>query len=417
MKKNKRYWIFSAWVLGCIICTAAVQPSKTQFEADRTVLLQRIKTIQQILQKTETKKKEGLGQLNALNTQIESNALLVQAIGRELRAINQESQQRQKVVARLAKDLEQLQKEYAAMVYVGSKALHDIHTLMFIFSASSFHNLVQRLRYVKQYARIRQKHFLEINRAKTLLQVQQATAQQRMQAKKELLDRRQAESIKLTRLKAQQTQLVGKLAQQHEHLAKELQQRNKAVKRLNKLITDIIQQELLAQAQAAPPTPKAPFLDTPPNTQNAPAATPQAGKKITILFRKSQGTLPWPVKKGFMSRKFGVSPHPVLQNVQVENMGIDIQTSRGAQAHAIFEGVVKAIAFVPGMNRIVVIQHGAYHSVYAKLAHTTIRVGQYVQAYTPLGTVYTDAQGTTELQLQLWQGTQKLNPAWWLSKQ
>jgi murein hydrolase activator len=55
--------------------------------------------------------------------------------------------------------------------------------------------------------------------------------------------------------------------------------------------------------------------------------------------------------------------------------------------------------------------------VYAKLAHTTIRVGQHVQAYTPLGTVYTDAQGTTELQLQLWQGTQKLNPAWWLSKQ
>jgi murein hydrolase activator len=415
MKKNKRYWIFSAWVLGCIVCTAAVQPSKTRFEADRTVLLQRIKTIQQILQKTATKKKEGVGQLNALNTQIESNALLVQAIGQELRAINQESQQRQKAVASLAKDLEQLQKEYAAMVYVGSKALHDIHTLMFIFSASSFHNLAQRLRYVKQYARIRQKHFREINRAKTLLQVQQATAQQRMQAKKELLDRRQAENIKLTRLKAQQTQLVGKLAQQHEHLAKELQQRNKAVKRLNRLITDIIQQEL--QAQAASPTPKAPLIDAPSITQNAPAATPQADQKLTALFRKSQGKLPWPVKKGFMSRKFGVSPHPVLHNVQVENMGIDIQTSKGAQAYAIFEGVVKAIAFVPGMNRIVIIQHGAYHSVYAKLAHTTIRVGQHVQAYTPLGTVYTDAQGTTELQLQLWQGTQKLNPAWWLSKQ
>jgi murein DD-endopeptidase MepM/ murein hydrolase activator NlpD len=200
-------------------------------------------------------------------------------------------------------------------------------------------------------------------------------------------------------------------------LAKELQQRNKAVKRLNKLITEIIQQELRAQAQAVSPTPKATFIDAPPITQNVPAATPQAGEKLTILFRKSQGKLPWPVKQGFMSRKFGVSPHPVLHNVQVENMGIDIQTPKGAQAYSIFEGVVKAIAFVPGMSRIVIIQHGAYHSVYAKLAHTTIRVGQYVQAYTPLGTVYTDAQGTTELQLQLWQGTQKLNPAWWLSKQ
>jgi murein hydrolase activator len=414
MKKNKRYWIFSAWVLGWIICTAAVQPSKTQFEADRAVLLQRIKTIQQILQKTETKKKESIGQLNALNTQIESNALLVQTISQELRAINQEIQQRQKGVVSLAQDLEQLQKEYAAMVYVGSKALHDIHALMFVFSAPSFHNLVQRLRYVKQYARIRQNHFREINKAKALLQAQQASAQQRMQAKKELLENRQAENIKLTRLKAQQTQLMGKLAQQHKQLAKELQQRNKAVEYLNKLITNIIQREL--QAQEAPPAPRAPFLNAPPATQNAPTTTPQADKKLTVLFRKSQGKLPWPVKKGFMSRKFGVSPHPVLHNVQVENMGIDIQTSKGAQACAIFEGVVKAIAFVPGMHRIVIIQHGAYHSVYAKLTHTTIRVGQYVPAHTPLGTVYTDAQGTTELQLQLWQGTQKLNPAWWLSK-
>ena len=147
--------------------TTVAQPSKTQFEAERAVLLQRIKNIQQVLLQTETKKREGMGQLNALNTQIESNALLIQTIGQELSTINQEIQQRQRTVARLAQELAQLQKEYAAMVYVASKALHDIHTLMFIFAAPSFYNLVQRLRYVKQYARIRQKHFLEIEKTTT----------------------------------------------------------------------------------------------------------------------------------------------------------------------------------------------------------------------------------------------------------
>ncbi len=414
MKKNKRYWIFSALVLGWAALAAAAQPSKTQFEAERTVLLQRIKTIQQILRQTETKKKEGIGQLDALNTQIESNALLIQAIGQALRAINQEIRQRQKVVAGLAKDLAQLQKEYAAMVYVGSKALHDIHALMFIFSAPSFHNLVQRLRYVKQYAHIRQKHFREIKKARASLQAQLAAAQQHRQAKNKLLQSRQAERSKLTSLKAQQTQLIERLAQQHKQLAKELQQRNKAVKRLDKLITNIIQQTL--RAPVAPSPSKTLPPSTPPTIQGAPAAAPQAMKKLTALFRNSRRKLPWPVKKGFISRKFGVGLHPVLRNVQVENLGIDIQTSKGAQAFAIFEGVVKAIAFVPGMNRIVIIQHGAYHSVYAKLKHTTIKVGQYVQANTPIGTINTDAQGTTELQLQLWHGTQKLNPVWWLSK-
>ena len=410
MKKNKQYWIGRALVLGCIISTAADQPSKTQFEAERKVLLQRIKTIQQILRKTETKKQESVGQLNALNIQIESNALLIQLINQELRAIDQEIQQKKRTTAILTRDLTQLQKEYAAMVYIGAKALNDIHELMFIFSASSFHNLVQRLRYVKQYAHIRHKHYLEIKKTKASLQVQQAAAQQRMQAQKKLLHNRQAERSKLTSLKTQQAQLIEKLTQQHTQLTKELQHRNKAVKRLDKLIKEIIQQAL--QAQEAPPS------STRPTTKGPPTDNPKAvhTKKLTALFRKSRGKLPWPVKSGFISRKFGVGLHPVLRNVQVENLGIDIQTQKGAQVYAIFEGVVKAIAFVPGMNRIVIIQHGAYHSVYAKLRNTTIKVGQYVQAYTPIGTVATDALGTTELQLQLWNNTQKLNPSWWLSK-
>ncbi len=63
------------------------------------------------------------------------------------------------------------------------------------------------------------------------------------------------------------------------------------------------------------------------------------------------------------------------------------------------------------------VQHGAYRTVYAKLKDTCVKAGQQVQAQAPLGTVATDAQGTTELQLQVWQETQKLNPAQWLRAQ
>lgn len=412
MKNNKRYWICGALLLGWI--TAAAQPSRTKVEAERKILLQRIKNIQQILRQTETQKKAGMGQLSALNGQIESNALLLQTISQELGVINQEIQKKQRAVAGLAQELAQLQKEYAAMVYVGATTLHDIHALMFIFAAPSFHSLVQRLRHVKQYARIRQQHYLEIEQAKAALQVQQADATQRMQVKKKLLLSRQTEKNKLNDLKKQQTQLIAKLAQQHTQLAKELQQRNKAVQHLDKLLTAIIQREL--QAQAALPRPETQSPNTPPTTQRAPTPVYKAisTKKLTSLFRQSRGKLPWPVKTGFVNGKFGIHPHPVLRDVQVENLGIDIQTQKGAQVYAIFEGVVKAVVFVPGMHRVVIIQHGAYHSVYAKLVHTTVQVGQYVQAQTSIGTVHTDAQGITALQLQLWQNTQKLNPTCWL---
>ncbi|MEM9416976.1 MAG: peptidoglycan DD-metalloendopeptidase family protein [Bacteroidota bacterium] len=405
MKKNKRAWIIGIWMVAIGWLTAEARPSKTKFEADRAVLLQRIKNIQQILRQTATKKKAGIGQLQALNGQIESNALLIKTLSQELKGIDQAIQQKQRTIATLERDLVQLKQEYAAMVYMGVKSLQDINQLMFIFAASSFHELVQRLRHIKQYTRTRHQHFLEIEKVKAALQIQQTAAAQRRQAKTALLKTRQAEKGKLNRLKTQQTHLVGKLEQQQTHLAQELEQRNRAVKRLDKLIKDSIQ-----RAKRPKPAPGAS-----PRPLSA-STKPRNMKKLTGLFRQNRGKLPWPVKTGFISSKFGIGGHPVLRNVQVENLGIDIQTQTDARVHAIVEGVVTTIAHVPGMHWVVIIQHGAYRSVYAKLKHTTVKQGQYVQTQTPIGTVHTDAQGTTELQLQLWKGTQKLNPAQWLCK-
>jgi septal ring factor EnvC (AmiA/AmiB activator) len=137
----------------------------------------------------------------------------------------------------------------------------------------------------------------------------------------------------------------------------------------------------------------------------------------TAAFTQHRGKLPWPVKTGFISNKFGIQPHAVLRNIQVENLGIDIQTQEESIVHAIFGGIVKTIAFVPGMNQVVIIQHGKYHTVYAKLKSTSVNEGQHVESQGPIGVVYTHKNGLTELQLQIWKGIQKLNPAGWLSKQ
>ena len=141
MKKNKRTWSKAIGVLMVCWLTAAKPSGKRQFEAERKVLLQRIQDIQQILQQTATKKKASIGQLNALNGQIESNELLIKTLSQELQSIEQGIQQKQQAIAVLTQDLAQLKQEYAAMVYVGAKSLHDVHQLLFIFAAPSFHQL------------------------------------------------------------------------------------------------------------------------------------------------------------------------------------------------------------------------------------------------------------------------------------
>ncbi|MEM7055560.1 MAG: peptidoglycan DD-metalloendopeptidase family protein [Bacteroidota bacterium] len=385
--------------------TVQAQPSKTQFEQERKTLLQKIKSIKQILAQTAAKKKATTGQLTAINQQIEANDLLIQSISHEVRVINQQLAQQLCTIAMLERVLAQLKKEYAAMIYLGAKVINDIHTLLFIFSATSFQELVQRLRSVKQYAKIRQKHFYQIKRMSTRLQARRGELEQQVLGKKALLQKRREEQTKLISLKQQQKKLITALEQQHTKLHRELTRRNVAVERLDKLITDIVQQGLAVAKQ--------------PAQQNSvklgpkPALTP-AAKKLALNFAQNRGKLPWPVETGFISNQFGIRFHPVLRTVKVENLGIDIQTQEGATAHAIFEGIVKTIAFVPGMNRVVIIQHGAYHTVYAKLKSTIVKVGQQVQAQEPIGVVCTNKDGITELQLQLWKGTQKLNPAWWL---
>jgi len=120
------------------------------------------------------------------------------------------------------------------------------------------------------------------------------------------------------------------------------------------------------------------------------------------------------VERGFISQGFGRHNHPVLKGVVVENRGIDIQTTQGAAARAIFEGKVITVATVPGMNNIVMVQHGEYFTVYAKLKSVSVSPGQTVKLKDVIGTVYTGQDGTTELQFQIWKNSSNLNPAIWL---
>ena len=133
------------------------------------------------------------------------------------------------------------------------------------------------------------------------------------------------------------------------------------------------------------------------------------------IFSKNKGKLPWPVSTGVVTGHFGTHAHPVFKRVQVENLGIDIQATPGTLVKAVCAGQVKAVAMVPGMQQVVIVQHGAYHTVYAHLSSTQVRIGQQLKALEPLGRLYTDKSGTTTLQFQVWRGGIKLNPLRWLA--
>lgn len=139
---------------------------------------------------------------------------------------------------------------------------------------------------------------------------------------------------------------------------------------------------------------------------------------ISDNFAENKGKLPWPLERGVITSPFGEQPHPVLPGIKISNNGIDISTTEGAEARAIFEGVVSRVVTIPGAYYAVIIRHGEYLSVYSNLKEVRVRNGQRVSTRQVVGVIATESrEAKTNLHLEIWKGNEKLDPAQWIARQ
>jgi septal ring factor EnvC (AmiA/AmiB activator) len=195
--------------------------------------------------------------------------------------------------------------------------------------------------------------------------------------------------------------VISDLQKREKELKKELANRQKAIKALDNLITELIRKEAEAAAKAVA------------------MANKKASAVLSEDFSKNKQKLPWPAD-GFVSLKFGRSRDAVLKMVERNSPGIEIQTKPSATARSVFKGEVTAVALIQGFNKAVIVKHGDFYTVYAKLSDVKVKKGQELNTGDVIGTIFTDDDGISELHFELWQskenGTNKLNPELWLAK-
>ncbi|MTI29993.1 murein hydrolase activator EnvC family protein, partial [Xanthovirga aplysinae] len=373
------------------------QKSRSQLEKEKKLTLQKIKEAERILTENNEKKKNSIGQLSALNQQIQVREELMSSINGEIKFINRDIYELNELIIAMEDDLEALKKEYAAMVYATSKSSNSYDRLTFIFAASSFNQLVMRLKYMQQYGEVRKNEVKQINIVKTSLAKQRTELETKKIDQKSLLGQQLKERESLRRLKSTQQQLIGKLNQQEKQLKQDLANRQKALEELNQLIAEVIREEIRKKEAAK----KKALADAAP-------------VKLSSSFAANKRKLPWPVSSGFISGKFGKYRHPVLKGVMVNNDGIDIQTKKDETIRAVFEGLVSAVVAVPGLGKSILIQHGDYYTLYAGLKTVMVEKGQKITTNQALGKVNTDADGVSEIKFQVWKNASKLNPQQWL---
>ncbi|MDN4164687.1 peptidoglycan DD-metalloendopeptidase family protein [Cytophagales bacterium LB-30] len=414
--------LLSIFLLG-FLSMAWAQKSKSQLEQEKKQTLQKIKEAEKILNQTATQKKASLGQLSAINNQIQEQEKLVNTIKGEIGLLEGQIGEINSIVEAMEADLKRLREEYAAMIYAAQKSSSTLDKLNFIFSAPSVNHLLMRLKYLEQYAEARRNQVKQIERVRNALSQQRTVIEEKRVEKNTLLAQQLSESDKLLGMKQQQSALVKNLSQRETEIRKEITSRKKSVDNLEKVIAELVRKEIeksIAEQKAREEAERkkaaasnAKKEAAKPTKSNEMALTPEAAL-VSSSFQNNKGKLPWPVASGFVSGKFGTHPHPVLKHVTVRNDGIDIQTNQNETVRAVFDGVVTRAGFLPGFNNFVIVKHGEYFTVYAKLKDVQVKTGQVLKAKDPIGVVFSDKDGLSEVQFQVWKNTEKVNPQTWL---
>jgi murein hydrolase activator len=404
MRTDKLILLFLS--LAILPTIAFGQKDKNQLEKERLESIRKIKETEKIIQETKTKKNATLGQLTALNKQIEARNDLITSIGKEVEYMDQEISELEQIIGSLEQDLVNLKEEYARMIYAASKLSSHYDKLTFIFAAESFNQMVMRVKYFKQYAKARQHQVEQIERVKASLLSQKKTLAQKKAEKNNLISEQVVETENLNQVKSEKNVIVKELSNKEKELLKDLEASKKSIRKLDKLIADLVKREIeKMKAKAA--------LENKTGTSTSLKMTPEA-ELLSNNFAGNVSKLPWPVSHGTISQKFGRQPHPVLTNVEIDNLGINILTLKSEPVRSVFQGKVVTVAEVPGMNKVVMIQHGEFFTVYAKLRSVSVEVGEEVDAKESIGEVYTDKNDVSELQFQIWKNSVKQDPEKWL---
>jgi len=400
-----------------------------RLEEQRKKALAEIEMTNQLLKQTTSNAKNSLNRLNLLSNQILSRKKVINLLNQEIAAIDNQVSVLQSEISVLQRELKGKQQNYSKSV----QSLQRRHTsqdkLLFILSAENFAQSVRRMRYLREFAQWQKQQAQMIVGKQREINAKREQLERTREDKQVLLQTREEENKKLIHEEGNQKQEVQQLNKEQKDLQAQLRKKKQQAQALDRQIEKQIAEEIRkaeeeAKAARERMAKKKPG-DTSPireerkaDTQGGYAMT-KAEKQLSDDFAGNRGRLPFPLKGRYtIVGTFGEQQHQELKYVRTNNSGIDIQTTPGTDACAVFNGEVTRVFVVPGYNNSVIIRHGNYLTVYSNISQVYVKAGDKVKTGQAIGKIFTDTENADEtiLHFQLWKEKTKLNPSLWLDK-
>ena len=397
------------------------QPTQEELEERKAKIQLEIQEKEQLLQSVKSKEKSVVTQLQIQKEKIGLKEKLIKTTEKQTKLLGNDIYVNQIKINQLNRDLEQLRKDYTAMILKSYKSRSEQSRAMFLLSSENFLQAYKRAQYMKQYASYRKMQGHEIEgKTKQLVGYTNKIVVQKTE-KEKLITENENEKKELVKEKKEQEKIASQIQKQKGKIIAEIKKKQQETKKIDAQIQKLIRETIAAankktaaaKAKANPKTTTA--ESTKAVESSAKIVLTSEGQLVANNFRANKGKLPWPVEKGAVSLPYGDQPHPVYRTLTVHNSGVEITTENGASARSVFGGEVTKVIKLSPLNIAVFIQHGDYFTVYQNLISVNVSVGDKVSTKQSIGKIRTNGDtGKTILKFLILQNTTYNNPASWL---
>ena len=395
-------------------------PTQEQLEERKAKIQLEIQEKEQLLKSVKTKEKSVVTQLLIQKEKIGLKEKLIKTTEKQTKLLSNDIYINQVKINQLNRDLEQLRKDYSAMILKSYKSRSEQSRAMFLLSSENFLQAYKRAQYMKQYASYRKMQGHEIEgKTKQLVGYTNKIVVQKSE-KEKLIVENEKEKGELEIERREQEKIAAQIQKEKGKITAEIKKKQQETKKIDDQIKKLIR---AAIASANRKTAAANVKSNPKTTAAEKKAietsdkiilTPE-GKIVSDNFKANKGRLPWPVEKGAIALGYGDQPHPVFRSLMVHNSGIEISTESGSSARAVFTGEVAQVQQITPLKKAVLIKHGDFFTIYQNLSTVSVQVGDKVSAKQSLGKIRTDGDGRTILKFLVSQNSAYFNPTSWLS--
>ena len=374
-----------------------------KLEAQKLSIQKEIKKINTLVSENKKKTKTLLDNIEDVELKISVRNKLIEINNQQSNNLsNQISNQNNKIYD-LEIDLNNLKAEYATIVSNSYKKRSSKIKLMFLFASRDFNQAFSRFQYFKQYTAFRKDQANKITATQQNLTSLIDTLENNRKQRQLIVDENNKIKKELEDEKQMKNSLFKDLEKTNKNYLAEIRKKEKESKLIDNEIQKLIR---LAISES----------NNNDSSVNNFALTPE-GRIISSNFLSNKGQLPWPLKEGVVTRKFGTQPHPVVRTTTINSTGLMITTSPNSVIKSIFEGEVLSVYGFKGGNPGILIRHGKYISNYQNLSQVFVKKGDKIKAGEEIGIIFTNSRsGKAVLKFSIFNELKPVNPQNWLSK-